>query len=125
TIRWSSTNLPGTVSIQLSRNNGSTWETLFANTANDGQEAWTVAGTPTTSALMRVVSDADPTLIARSAALFTIVAAPPPPPTLTVQAPNGSEQWKVGTSQTIRWTSSVPNQGSVKIEISRNGGSTW
>jgi hypothetical protein len=124
-IRWSSTDLPGTVSIQLSRNNGGTWESLFPNTANVGQVSWTVTGPPTTQALVRLVSDADPTLTARSAGTFTILAPPPPPPTLTVQSPNGGEQWKVGTSQTIRWTSSVPNQGSVKIELSRDGGTTW
>src|SRR3989344_1202469 len=43
---------------------------------------------------------------------------------LTLTSPNGGENWTVGTSQTIRWTST--NAGSnVKIEISRDGGASW
>ncbi len=56
TIHWSSSGITGNVRIDLSRNGGSTWETLFPNTANDGSEDWRVAGTFTTQARIRVVS---------------------------------------------------------------------
>ena len=43
---------------------------------------------------------------------------------ISVAAPNGSESWQIGTRQTIRWNSSGIS-GKVKIQLSRNGGSTW
>ena len=52
-ITWSTGN-GGNVTIELSRNNGSGWETLFASTANDGSESWTVDGAVTTQALVRI-----------------------------------------------------------------------
>jgi len=43
---------------------------------------------------------------------------------ITVTSPNGGETWFVGDSRNITWTSE--NAGAnVKIEISRDGGSTW
>ncbi len=45
-------------------------------------------------------------------------------PTITVTAPNGGENWTVGTSRSITWTftGTIAN---VKIEYSINSGSTW
>ena len=44
---------------------------------------------------------------------------------ITVISPNdGSENWAIGSSQTITW-SSVGVTGNVRIELSRDGGSTW
>jgi hypothetical protein len=54
TIRWTSKNVSGNVAIDLSRNGGSSWETLFSSTPNDGQEVWTVRGNATPSGLIRV-----------------------------------------------------------------------
>jgi PKD repeat protein len=44
--------------------------------------------------------------------------------TITVISPNGGETWKAGTNKTITWSSSNIT-GNVKIELSRDGGSTW
>ncbi len=51
---------------------------------------------------------------------LTGASCPPPPKSITVSVPNGGEGWKIGTSQTISWTTtgSITN---VKIELSRNG----
>jgi len=46
------------------------------------------------------------------------------PRTITVTVPNGGEEWYVGGPKTITWTSQGVT-GNVKIEISRDGGSTW
>jgi hypothetical protein len=43
---------------------------------------------------------------------------------LIVTVPNGGEMWSIGSSQTIRWSSSGVS-GSVKIEISRDAGMSW
>jgi PKD repeat protein len=45
--------------------------------------------------------------------------------TITVISPNnGSENWAIGSSQTITWTSTYPG-GNVRIQLSRNGGKSW
>ncbi|MCS7217257.1 MAG: hypothetical protein NZ924_06310 [Candidatus Bipolaricaulota bacterium] len=58
TIRWRSsvTGKQFRVNIQLSRDGGSTWETIIKNTANDGEEKWKVKGSVTTQALIRIVN---------------------------------------------------------------------
>jgi len=56
TINWSSENISGNVKIELSRNGGTNWETLIANTPNDGSEIITVSGRPTRQARLRIVS---------------------------------------------------------------------
>lgn len=55
-ISWTSDNLDGEVSIELSRDEGRTWETLVPVTANDGAETLRIAGRPTQHARIRVSS---------------------------------------------------------------------
>lgn len=43
---------------------------------------------------------------------------------ITLTSPNGGENWRIGTTQTIRWTSTGIT-GKVKIHLSRDGGGTW
>jgi hypothetical protein len=74
-ITWSTTT-GGTVSIELSRDGGDTWETLFANTPNDGSEAWTVTGPACSSCLLRVTNLVDPEVQDGSAAPFAIFCSP-------------------------------------------------
>jgi hypothetical protein len=111
------------VKIELSRDGGSTFETLSASTPNDGFQSWTVTGPATTNALVRVSDVAAPATSDSSDSVFTI-SQPPPPASITVTVPNGGETWPIGTSQTITWTSSGVS-GNVKIELSRDGGATF
>jgi hypothetical protein len=127
TIQWTSTGSISNVKIELSRNGVSgTYETLFANTPNDGSESWVVTGPGTTNAFVRISDASNSATSDTSNSAFTITA-PPPPPTITVVAPNGGENWQVGSTQTIQWTSSGGLRGhdaaisNVKIELSRNG----
>ncbi|MFQ6092289.1 MAG: hypothetical protein ACE5OR_06345, partial [bacterium] len=46
------------------------------------------------------------------------------PCAITVTSPNGGENWCVGESRTITWTSQGTS-GNVEIEYSTNGGSSW
>lgn len=123
TITWSSVGISGNVKIELSRNGGSTYETLFADTANDGSQSWTVTGAATTQARIRISSLTNPAINDTSNANFTI-SEPPPPVGITVITPNGGENWPVGSVQIIRWTSSGVS-GNVKIRLSRDGGVTY
>jgi alpha-tubulin suppressor-like RCC1 family protein len=48
----------GAVKIELSRDDGASWETLYTGASNDGSESWTVSGPATSQALARVSNDA-------------------------------------------------------------------
>jgi hypothetical protein len=71
-IRWTWSGLSGNVKIELSRNAGRTWETLLANTANDGSQFWLVTGPASPSCFVRVSSVNTPSVQDRSDAVFTI-----------------------------------------------------
>jgi hypothetical protein len=54
----------------------------------------------------------------------TPTPVPTPSPSIIVIAANGGEVWKIGSTQTLRW-SSEGIAGSIKIEVSRDGGATY
>ena len=118
-IRWYSEFVSGTIDITLSRDNGTSWETLVADTTNNGSYDWLISSPETNEALVRV-SAVDGSAADTSDAAFTIII----PPSITVTSPNGGEVWRIGESETITWES-VKINGDVKIEISRDGGQTW
>ena len=119
TIRWASSGVSGHVKIEVSRDGGSSWATLISSTPNDGSHSWTVAAPATTQARIRVSSVKDPRISDMSDGDFRIGGG-----SITVTSPNGGEIWPMGSSETIRWTS-TQICGKVKIELSRDGGSSW
>lgn len=118
-IRWTSQNVTGNVKIEISRNGGSTWSTIASNTANDGIYGWTVTSPASTSCRVKVSSVSDPGVNDMSDANFSILF-----PFITVNSPNGGETWYVGDTSKITWTSGGADKY-LKIEISRNSGSSW
>jgi len=79
TITWTYTGSISNVNIELSRNSGSSWETLVSGTGNDGSYDWIVAGATTSQALIRVLDSAAITTNDISDAVFTISDTPAPP----------------------------------------------
>jgi M6 family metalloprotease-like protein len=73
-IEWSSYGFASNLDVQLSRNGGSTWETLFEDTNNDGAENWTVSGSVSTDCLLRIRHWSDPTKFDVSNAAFAITS---------------------------------------------------
>jgi len=120
TITWTSFGITGKVSIQLSRDGGATWDTIIASTNNDGAQAWKVTGPPINQARIKVFSNTLPDIFDISDVNFIIFA-----PTIKVAFPNGGERLKIGTKQTIAWTTSPGFTGKVSIQLSRDGGATW
>jgi subtilisin family serine protease len=113
-LTWIGGGFTGNVKIELNRSySGGTWETLFASTANDGIEPWTVAGTVSSAARMRVTSVGTPALTDLSDANFTLAA-----PSITLSVPNGSDNWLIGLDYLIQWTS-AGFAGNVKVELNR------
>ena len=118
-VTWSAPTISGRVSIELSRDGGSTWEILKSHTVNDGLWSWRVQGAPTTAGQIRVSSIDDPSDSDTSDGLFTI-----PVPQVTLLGPNGGESWPMLTVQNITW--SLTNiAGPARLEVSRDGGASW
>jgi hypothetical protein len=72
TIQWNSSGVSGKVKIELSRDGGATWATLFNNTANNGTKNWKVTKPATTQARIRVSSVNSPSVADTSNANFII-----------------------------------------------------
>jgi hypothetical protein len=113
-ITWNC-GVSGMLTISLNRNYPTGgWEILYGGTANDGIESWAVAGTTTSNARIRIISDSQPTQGDTSDANFTIAN-----PYLTVTSPNGGESWYASESHWLYWTSGGLT-GNVDITINRN-----
>ena len=61
-VTWSSDNITGDVRIDVSRDEGTNWETVVASTPNDGSELISVGDRATRRARLRVVSLGTPTV---------------------------------------------------------------
>jgi len=72
TIRWSSSGVSGKIRIQLSRDGGVTWKTIFSGVGNSGSKSWKVTGPATSNARSRISSVRTPALVDMSDASFTI-----------------------------------------------------
>lgn len=69
---WTSNNVSGNVRIEISRDEGSTWQTLFDPTPNDNQEYITMGNRTTRRARIRVTSLSNPTVSDSSVVNFSI-----------------------------------------------------
>jgi len=119
-ITWNSSGTSGNVHIEYSTNNGSNWTDVIASTTDDGIHPWTIPNAPSEECLIRIsdTDGGDPSDV--SNATFTIYTTPD----ITVSAPDGGENWLVGSDEDITWTS-VGTSGDVHIEYSINNGSNW
>jgi peptidyl-Asp metalloendopeptidase len=71
-LSWSSENITGNVRVEISRDESTTWQTLIANTPNDGAESIVVPGRATRRARIRIVSIDSPTVSDSSVRNITI-----------------------------------------------------
>jgi uncharacterized repeat protein (TIGR03803 family) len=51
--------------------------------------------------------------------------SPSPDGTINVTAPNAAVEWGIGSRRAITWKHSMGSGSTVRVELSRNGGSTW
>jgi hypothetical protein len=77
-----------------------------------------VTGAASTTCLIRISSVSTPSLADTSDSPFTSATR-----RITVAAPNGGENWVVGSTQMIQWTANVCE--AVDIDLSRDGGAGW
>ncbi len=72
TIRWNADSSVPNVTIEISRNGGSQWTTLFSSVPNTGAQSWVVSGPATARSRVRVRNAASSTTADVSNANFTI-----------------------------------------------------
>ena len=121
TITWTD-NVPAgdTVSIELSRDGGATFEAVNAAAANTGSFAWIASGPDTTAARVRVTWNNGVVSVSDTGPAFQIIT-----PSLAVTSPAAGANWAIGTARTIAWSSNLPAGTTARVELSRDGGSTW
>ena len=116
-LTWNS-NAGGTVRIDLLR--GTTvYQTLTANTLNDGDYSWTVANCDeATDYRLQITANELTSLYDTSDAVFSIADAPNY--TLEVTSPNGGEDLSSGQTVSLTWNSNAG--GTVRIDLLQGSG---
>ncbi len=115
-ITWTSINVSN-IKLEYTTNNGINWTTITESTpASIGSYNWTIPNTPSLDCKVRVSDVNNPQIIDTSDNSFTISS-------IYLISPNGGENWQVGTSQNITWTSS--SISNIKIEYTTNNGYGW
>ncbi|MBK8130922.1 MAG: T9SS type A sorting domain-containing protein [bacterium] len=117
-VNWQVSNLSGTVSLYLSRDNGATFNELLAANLATTSYSWTPAGSAAPQAMLKIQSDAQPQVYALSNA-FVLAT-----PTLTVSSPQNGEMLTIEQPVTLRWTR-ADHPAPVRVEIDRNYPSSW
>jgi len=77
-ITWTSTGTVGNVKIEYSSNNGSSWNTVFDSTPNDGSYSWTLPTLNSTTCKVRIGEASDGSPTDASNAVFSIIIPLPP-----------------------------------------------
>jgi len=124
-IKWSSTgSISNNLKLEYSANNGVTWTQIAIGQANSGIYSWNIADVTTDTALIRVTDVSRQSVNDISNAVFSIHS-----PELLIVAPNGGEEWVVGTEHEITWASIGGVEGAISdnlsLQYSTNGGSVW
>ena len=121
-IKWSSQDVAN-VKIEYTTNGGGSWNTIVNSTPSTGTYMWNNIPDANNSLQCRIrVSEAQygiPSDISDDN--FAIMS--PGAQQVKVIAPNGSEEWSVGSMQNIIWDAG--GIANVKIEYSTNNGLNW
>ncbi len=118
TIVWKTTCSSPEVKIELSVDNGATWEIITPGTTNNGLYApWTVPAVSSSQCLIRVSDSIAGTPSDTSNDVFIIGATTP---TIMVTSPNGGESWEAGSTHSVTWTQTGLT-GSVAIDFYKGG----
>lgn len=123
-ITWKSSCVPESVTIQLTTDGGTNWDTIVEVTENDGVYPWSIPDDPSfisVECLVRICAK-DTTPCDISDDYFFIGETPDR--SIEVNSPNGNECWQIDSTQDITWKSScIPE--SLTIELTTDSGVTW
>jgi parallel beta-helix repeat protein len=123
-IRWHTNGFSGNVNISISFNGSSpqNWQVISTNETNDGSFQWVVPNNPSSNCYIRISDAADGNPYDLSDAPFTITGGGTE--TITLDVPNGGENWQIGTLHYIVWHTQNYS-GPVRIEYSTDGGASY
>ncbi|MBI5058743.1 T9SS type A sorting domain-containing protein [candidate division KSB1 bacterium] len=112
-ITWTRSGLSGGVRVDFNASYPAGFWTTLASGQSGDSYAWTLTQNATATARVRVVFEANTAFADTSASNFSIVA-----PSLTVTAPNGNEQYNIGTSYSVT-LSRNDHPGGVTVQLNR------
>lgn len=115
-IQWSNPGGYSSMTLEVSRNGGSTWAPIESGLPGDYYyRDWTVTGPSTSSARIRVTGSYEGgSRNDQSNSSFTICA-----PDLDVVYPNGGQIWTTGQDYTVTWSRTACSDSYIKIELYR------
>jgi len=117
-ISWSSVSI-ARVGIEYTYDNGLNWINIASNiTASLGYYNWLVPNTPSNQCKIRIYDQNNSSINDLSDLSFNIKS-----PYITVISPNGGENWGIGSTRQIKWTSAGINF--VDVYYSTDNGATW
>jgi hypothetical protein len=114
TMTWGTGGIGGNARLELNRSYpGGTWEVIIASTPNNGSYAWTVSGTTSSTARIRITSVETPSATDVSNSNFTIRG-----PIITLLRPVGGETMITGSVDSVVWSvSGTP--GTYIVQLNR------
>ncbi len=121
-ITWTSTGLiPSTpIDLYYSSDGGTDWTTIDTQQANLGTYNWYSIPNDVSNNCLVMVSMHGATVSDTSNSAFKIVS----PPSITIQSPNSGSSWRMGTNQTIAWTTDYAAANQITIWYTSDG-ITW
>jgi hypothetical protein len=120
-ISWERQGFVGGVKVEVSRNAGASYETLFPDVDGQTDVQWAVTGPATKLGRIRVSSLTEPDVVDLSTGVFEIVQQ-----SITVTAPKSGAKTLTGLDTTVTWTSKgIAPTDDVVIEVSLDGGGTF
>lgn len=118
-ITWNASPTVTNVKLDYSINNGGTWINIVPSiVASGGTYSWLVPNAPSANCKVRVSNVANPDNKSESVNVFTISKS------LDLIAPDGGEEWEVGSVKSISWTRDIAVTR-IRIEYSTDGGTSW
>ncbi len=113
--------IPDSVKVEVSFNNGFIWSQLGIAPYLDTCLNWLVPNNASDSCLIRVSSVNNPTIFDVSNQMFSIVTTG-----IRVLSPNGGESWQAGSTQAIRFFTTVGDTATgTDMFYSTNNGVSW
>jgi len=120
-ILWESTGAVNNVNLELSTDNGNTWQAVAQNQADGGSYAWAVPDAVSPNCRIRISMTGNPAVHAISAASFEIL---PWQPGFQITSPIAGARWAIGQSYQITWNT-VGDFPIIAIDLSRDDGIHW
>ena len=119
-ITWETTGTVENVKIELTTDNGDTWDSVTSELPNTGTYAWTVPMVSSDSCKIKVSDVLSGGPSDESDSVFKIIDMR----RVTITSPNGGEEFVVGTRGEVSWNT-LGIIENVKIEFSEDNGDNW